>query len=106
MNFTNEQVIAAFQQAYDKHHKEHYCMGWESDGCLEIVKNTENEIAVEISCMYEAPSPTLQIMRDLADFFGTENINDDDHFANSGCDTCDYGSSYGYTLTIRKETTK
>jgi hypothetical protein len=102
MNFTNEEILKIFQAVFDEYHQKHYIIGWESDGCLEVLKNTEAEIAVQISCMYGAPSPNLQVLQKLAEYFGTMNVNDDDAFSNSGCETCDYGSSYGYTLTIRK----
>ena len=100
---TTEEIMSAVQAVFDAEHAKNYCMGWESYGCLEVTKNTHDEVAITISCMYEAPSPTLEVMTKLADFFGTRNINDDDRFANGGCETCDYGSSYGYTLTIRPE---
>jgi hypothetical protein len=51
--------------------------------------------------MYEAPSPNLKVMQELSKFFDTTNINDDDEFSEQGCETCDYGSKYGYTLSIR-----
>ena len=78
-------------------------MGWESEGCIKIEKNTPKEVRITLKCMYEAPAINLNILMQLADFFGTKNINDDDRFASIGCETCDYGSSYGFTLTVRPE---
>ncbi len=60
-------------------------------------------VRITVACMYESPSLNLSHMMELAEFFGTKNINDDYRFANQGCETCDYGSSYGFTLTIRPE---
>jgi len=100
---TTQEIADKVQTIFDAEHAKHYCMGWESKGCITVDKNTNEEVKVTISCMYEAPSPTLDVLMQLAEFFGTNNINDDDRFANGGCETCDYGSSYGYTLTVRPE---
>ncbi len=100
---TNEAIIEKVQAIFDAEHAKNYCMGWERTGCVAVGKNTDEQVDIIIRCMYEAPSPTLAVMTELAEFFGTKNINDDDRFGESGCETCDYGSSYGYTLTIRPE---
>jgi hypothetical protein len=104
-NHTNEEILKKVQSIFDAQHSEHYIMGWESDGYIEVKENTPNLVAVKIECMYEAPSPNLKVMTELAEFFDTKNINDDDSFGESGCETCDYGSSYGYTLKIRPDVT-
>jgi hypothetical protein len=37
----------------------------------------------------------------LSEFFGgTKNVNDN-RYASAGCDSCDYGSSYTVTLTVK-----
>jgi len=59
------------------------------------------EIRITVSAEYEAPGLSFRHLKSLSDFFGTDNINDDDRFSHSGCETCDYGSSYGFTLTVR-----
>lgn len=61
------------------------------------------EIRVRVSQMYDTPTLNLMVMMKFAEFFGTRNINDDDRFNENGCETCDYGSSHGFTLTIRPE---
>lgn len=38
----------------------------------------------------------------LAAFFGTREVNDS-RYANGGCETCDYGSSYEVTFHIRED---
>lgn len=100
---TTQEITEKVRAVFDAEHAKNYCMGWESAGCIAVDKNTTEEVKVTISCMYEAPSPTLDVLMQLAEFFGTKNINDDDRFANGGCETCDYGSSYGYTLTVRPD---
>jgi hypothetical protein len=99
---TVQAITAKVQEIFDAEHKKNYCMGWERYGCIET-HVLPDRVEITLNCMYAAPSPTLAVLRQLAEFFGTENINDDDHFANEGCETCDYGSSYGYTLTVRPQ---
>lgn len=100
---TTREIIDEVQAIFDAEHGKHYYMGWERQGCIEVEAHTHELVKITIKCMYGAPSPTLEVMTRLANFFGTTNINDDDHFAEGGCETCDYGSSYGYTLTVRPE---
>lgn len=62
---------------------------------------SDGKAAITLSAMYEPPGLTFAQLKRLSEFFETENINDDDKFSHGGCDTCDYGSEYGFTLTIR-----
>jgi len=96
-----DEILNKMQEIFDAAHAKDYCMGWEPKGCINVEMNTPEMVKVTINCMYEAPSPTFDVLMQMAEFFGTKNINDDASFANSGCETCDYGSSYGYTLTVR-----
>ena len=100
---TTQEIVDKVQAVFDAEDAEHYFLGWESKGCIEVEVNEPELVKITICCMYEAPSPTLRVLTQLAEFFGTMNINDDDRFDFAGCDTCDYGSSYGYTLTVRPE---
>jgi hypothetical protein len=72
-----------------------------------MVSIYEDKIDIQMSSMYDPPCLSFALLMAMADFFGTRNINDDDRYSSSGCETCDYGSDYGFTLTIRpeKETT-
>ena len=72
---------------------------------FEITINSE-DVQIKIWDEYESPSLNLEKLMALADFFGTKNINDDERFAERGCDTCDYGSEYGFVLTVRPEKDK
>jgi hypothetical protein len=56
---------------------------------------------LELSNMYEAPGLRLQDLIELVDFFGTKNIESAGNFSHGGCETCDFGSSYGFTLQVR-----
>lgn len=61
-----------------------------------------NLIRIELSSMYEPPSMNFGIVKGISEYFETENINSD-QFSWGGCETCDFGSSYGYTLTIEPQ---
>lgn len=65
------------------------------------VKIHDDKIDITVAMMYESPTLAFKHLKSLSEFFETENINDDDRFSQGGCETCDYGSSYGFTLTIR-----
>lgn len=70
---------------------------------IEVHKNTDKLVRIQIDKMYESPSLSLAHLLALAEFFGTKNITDPCRFSNGGCETCDYGSSYGFTLEIKPE---
>lgn len=99
--YTDEEIIDKCVEIWDAQHEKHYMMGWEHADSVKVLKNLENIVEIKLECMYEAPCLNLEVLRQLADFFETDNINDDDKFSYGGCETCDYGSSYGYTLSIR-----
>lgn len=64
----------------------------------------ENDVVkLTVSRMYDPPDLAFEQLYKLAEFFGTNAINDDDRFSQEGCETCDWGSAYGFTLTIRPE---
>ena len=63
-------------------------------------KKVPNGWNITASDMYEAPGLSLKQLMSLAVFFGTQNITDE-RFASCGCESCDYGSCYGFTLEVR-----
>ena len=58
---------------------------------------------IEWGKMYNAPELSFAALKRLSEIFGTEEIDVDD-YANSGCDTCGYGSDYGHTIQIYNAT--
>lgn len=66
------------------------------------VEREEDAVKLTVSKMYEAPGLEFAQLSALADLFGTKKINDDS-FSYNGCETCDYGSKRGFTLTVRPE---
>lgn len=60
---------------------------------------------VTLSSEYCPPGLSLKHLIALSEFFGTQNITDE-RFSHGGCETCDYGSDYGFTLIIKPEGVK
>ncbi len=63
------------------------------------VDSEKGYVRIEIGQEYRSPDLDFNILRNLQDFFECENILQDT-FSQEGCETCDYGSSYGYNITI------
>lgn len=59
-----------------------------------------NIVYIELSAMYSAPGLTFKQLLELSKFFNTDKIDDNDKINQPGCETCDYGSQYGFTLKI------
>lgn len=71
-----------------------------------IVVNVHPEYYdLTLSSMYDPPGLSLKHLIALAEFFGTQNIRDE-RFSYGGCETCDYGSDYGFTLIIKPDGVK
>jgi hypothetical protein len=60
---------------------------------------TPDRIVLEVSSMYSPPGLSFKILTELVSFFGAKEV-DSDSFSQEGCETCDYGSKYGFVLTI------
>lgn len=56
---------------------------------------------VEFWEMYERPQITFDKLKQISEAFSTDLIDLSDGRSYGGCDTCDYGSSYGVTITVR-----
>lgn len=70
---------------------------------IEVVKRQDGSVSIRVEAMYEAPELSFAKLAALSEFFETKNINDDERFSGSGCETCDYGSSYGFELVVRPD---
>jgi len=67
------------------------------------VTETEDEFEVKVSQMYEYIFDIkFSTLEALSKIFHTKNF-DVDHWAISGCETCDYGSQYTHVFTIKKK---
>lgn len=64
------------------------------------VDRVDDHYEIKLSNMYSPPGLKFEYLSKLSKFFDTDKIGDEDHFNEEGCDSCDYGSSYGFTLMI------
>lgn len=67
---------------------------------VEINRTQKDIILLKLSKMYEAPGVTFLQIQALAKFFDTLNVETESEFSSGGCDTCDYGSKYGFYLRV------
>ena len=68
---------------------------------VKLVKvDGEEGIDINISRQYSHPKLTFSVLKKISDLFETERIDTYDEWSSPGCDTCDYGSSYGYTIRV------
>lgn len=58
---------------------------------------------IDFTEMYEAPTLSYKMMKELSELFGTEEI-DFDEYSQGGCESCDYGSAYGYRVQVYRAT--
>ena len=76
---------------------------------LELNKIKHRQLGHGVEIVYtnssEAPELTFEMLKSLSDYFGTVEIDVDNSINEPGyCDTCDWGSRYGYSIQIYKIT--
>lgn len=72
---------------------------------IKISLLTKDELTFEATEMYEAPPITFAMLKEFSETFGTDFIDVRKGSTNSsGCETCDYGSSYGHQIIIKDAT--
>ena len=64
------------------------------------IDSIDKAVFIKITRMYDPPGLTFKQLMELSQFFDTENIDDADRINQPGCETCDYGSCYGFRLKI------
>lgn len=98
-NYTKEEIKLGVKKIWDDvREAQGYDYNVPDSIDVEIMDN--GRVLITMSSMYEAPSLSYYQLKGLAEFFETEHIMDFDKFSYTGCETCDYGSSYGFTLMI------
>lgn len=77
---------------------------YKEDKIEELEVSIEQDcIILKLSNMYSAPGLSFKHLKKLSEFFETDNINNEGDIIECGCETCDYGSSYGFVLWVRPE---
>ena len=60
--------------------------------------NQQNHLLVEVTSMYSSPDVSYEQIEEIAKQLNFSKFEKYDEISNEGCETCDYGSSYGYAL--------
>jgi hypothetical protein len=83
-------------------------LGSESENGLDGVKidirqdsKVPTTIRIQASRMYDYVPLNFSIMKLISEILETDNIDDAQRYCEPGCDTCDYGSSYEWTLVCK-----
>ena len=64
----------------------------------------KNVLEIDFTEMYSCPiEMSYKFLRSMVEYFGTEEIDTDD-IREDGCETCDYGSRYGFILHLTSPT--
>ena len=73
-----------------------------SDWKINLVKSTKTELLFEATHMYnwDTYTPSFPQLLAFSQEFGTDKIDKYDDISISGCETCDYGSKYGFALRV------
>ena len=95
VNEIAQDIEALVKKAAGEHH-------FFSDLEIEVTRNGA-DFEIKVQDMYDAPPFNSGLVFDLVEYFGTKLI-DSSRFDIRGCETCDYGSSYGYDLTVKGST--
>jgi len=60
----------------------------------------DGDLSFEWIDSYSAPDLSFKIMTEIVNFFDADDLKTEQDIHNSGCETCDYGSSYGYSVRV------
>lgn len=63
----------------------------------------ESGLRIHVSQQYEHCPLTFRMLTELSELFDTKNIDEVERYSTPGCDTCDYGSVYSWTLLIKPD---
>lgn len=76
---------------------------WGQDDCNITLTKRGNQVRVCFERMYEYVEMNFKGLTWLSEYFGSVQI-DVENDCSSGCDTCDWGSSYELTVVITEAT--
>lgn len=89
---SNDEVITALSEIFNDQTYE--------PTQVKVLSNTDTYVRVRISRMYDAPGLSFERIQKIATVFNTKNVETNSEFSYEGCESCDYGSSYGFDLHI------
>jgi hypothetical protein len=63
-----------------------------------VKTNQQNHLLVEVTCTYSSPDVSYEQIEEIAKQLNFSKFEKYAEISIEGCETCDYGSSYGYAL--------
>jgi hypothetical protein len=93
------------EKLYKQFVDEPYKNAGESRGLTITVRQDAKDptlIRVRASSMYEYVPLNFGIMKMISEALGTTNINEGSRCCQEGCETCDFGSVYEWTLVCKE----
>ena len=78
--------------------KNGYEIDYLDDFTIWVKTNKQDHLLVEVTCMYYSPDVSYDQIAEIAKQLNFSKFEKYDEISRGGCDTCDYGSSYGYAL--------
>lgn len=86
-----DQILALFKDEY----------GDASEANVDIIQHRDGSLTIEVDSMYSRPimrGTLLETLQGIAQITGLPEVDEGDSICCGGCETCDYGSHYGYTF--------
>ena len=102
--YTKEEIVKKIEELWDSE----FFYDWDGKKHPVVeppqieIEIKDSHVEITIKKMYEKPGLKFSQLQALSQFFDTQDIDTVDEFSHGGCETCDYGSSYRYTLKIGK----
>lgn len=63
-----------------------------------VIRNDKDHVLVEVDCMYTSPNQNEEVMEEFRKYLGLKHIEVHYDISEGGCESCDYGSRYGYAV--------
>lgn len=101
MRYTPEQIKEKIEKVFDDYSKHPGVYYSPFQIAIEAKEITDDHILVSVDQMYETPPLNSVTVQMLCEAFGTRHIDETEQWSEGGCETCDYGSSYGWTIRIK-----
>ncbi len=94
---TDEEILAEVYRLWPRLGR---AVGRGKNNAVKVVRGA-GYLDISIGQMYESPGFSFAHLEGLAKFFDTKNVETESEFRYGGCETCDFGSEYGFVLRIR-----
>jgi len=93
---TDEEIMAKLRELWSDANAKAYSR----DETFTVTRG-KGHIDLRVANMYESPGLDFAKLVALSKFFDTMNVETESEFRYGGCETCDYGSEYGFVLRVR-----